>query len=412
MAKTHDIFIEELKQINPNVQVLGCYTRAVDRVEVRCLKCGKIWNPKAYSLLEGKSCSHCSAISGSKKNYGKTGTKTHQQFIKDLSDVDDSIKIVGAYQNTHSNIACQCSRCGHHWNAKPYSLLQGHGCPRCAKSGTSFMEQFLYLCLVEALGKDNIISRNKDFIGMELDIFVPSLKIAIEPGNWFLHSRSLERDRIKRERCAEKGVQLYTIYDKFPPSQECPFDSFCYVYEEDLNKADRKIICDLVYMLFEQIGIQHTFTDGDFARIELQAYENAKSNTHTDFVARMQLINPVIEILGTYQNANRRVKVRCSVCKYEWDGVPASLLAGDGCRKCGTVKAHEQFIKSQKAFVEEIAKVNPSVEILGKYSGRHSPIMARCLICGHTWNPRASSLLRGSSHKGSKAIHMRLEHKN
>lgn len=405
MAKTHEAFIEELKQINPNVQVIGCYTRAVDRVQVQCLKCGKIWEPKAYSLLQGNSCSHCSAISGSKKNSGKTGTKTHQQFINDLASVDDSIKIIGTYQNTHCNIECECSRCGHHWNAKPYSLLQGHGCPRCAKSGTSFMEQFLFLCLAEALGEDNVISRNKDYIGMELDIFVPLLKIAIEPGNWFLHSKSLERDKIKRERCAEKGVRLYTIYDKFPRNQACPFDSFCYVYEEDLNKADRKIICGLVYKLFENIGIQHTFTDEDFARIELQAYENAKANTHVDFVARMQHINPNIEILGTYQNANRPVRVRCRICNYEWGGVPASLLAGDGCRKCGTIKAHERFIKSQEAFLAEVAEINPSIEILGEYQGRHSAIEARCRICGYTWNPRASSLLRGSSHKGSKTMH-------
>ena len=408
MAKTHEIFIEELKQINPNVQVIGRYTRAADRVKVQCLKCGKIWQPKAYSLLQGKSCSHCSAVSGSKKNSGKTGTKTHQQFIKDLAGLDDSIIIIGTYQNTHRNIECQCTRCGHHWSAKPYSLLQGHGCPRCAKSGTSFMEQFIYLCLTEALGKENIISRNKDFIGMELDIFVPSLKIAIEPGNWLLHSRSLERDRTKRERCAEKGVRLYTIYDKFPHGQRCPFDSFCYVYEEDLNKSDRKIICDLVYSLFENIGIQHTFTAEDFARIELQAYENAKANTHADFISRMKQIHPCIEVLGTYQNATRRTRVKCVICNYEWEGVPASLLAGDGCRKCGTIKAHERFIKSQEVFLAEIAEINPSIEILGEYCGRHSPIKARCRICGFVWSPRASSLIRGSSHKDAKVIHAKM----
>lgn len=127
--------------------------------------------------------------------------------------------------------------------------------------------------------------------------------------------------------------------------------------------------------------------------------------THDIFARRMSVVNPSIAIMGTYQNANRRLLVRCKQCGFEWNAVPANLLSGDGCRKCGTKLAHVSFVNNQEEFEQKIAIVNPNVEIIGNYTGRHSPVKARCRICGYEWEPIASSLLRGSSHKGSRSLH-------
>ena len=54
--KSHKQFCEELTNINPRISVLGRYTKATDPIEVKCNVCGKIWSPKAYSLLQGKGC--------------------------------------------------------------------------------------------------------------------------------------------------------------------------------------------------------------------------------------------------------------------------------------------------------------------------------------------------------------------
>ena len=159
-----------------------------------------------------------------------------------MSIIQPNIKISGEYVNGHTNIQCICKVCGHKWQSKPYSLLQKHGCPRCAKSGTSFMEQFIKSSFELALGKEYVLSRNKSTIGMELDIYIPSLKIAIEPGNWYLHKRFLERDRSKREKCKSNGIRLITIYDKYPLSQSAPFENDCFVFNDDLNKVDHCVI--------------------------------------------------------------------------------------------------------------------------------------------------------------------------
>lgn len=403
LTKTHEQFVEELKNINDQIEVLGSYTKARERIRVKCQVCGKEWEPLAYSLLQGRSCSHCRAIGGSKSHNGRTALKMDEVFKAQLKIIDKSIVVLGDYQNTHTNITCQCNRCNHIWSAKPYSLLQGHGCPRCAKSGTSFMEQFIRLCFVHVLGEENVLSRDRKLIGMELDIVLPAHKVAIEPGNWFLHQRSLDKDKQKQKKCAAQGFRLFTIYDKFPKGTKKPFD--CITYEVDLNVADHSIIKALISELLDEIGIEYSFTEEEFALIEQKAYNLSKAMTHDNFVGKMKSIHPSILILGTFRNVNKRIKVKCETCGFEWNGLPANMLAGDGCRKCGTKIAHQKFIRDEASFVAEVAAVNPDVEIIGTYTGRHNPVQARCKICGYVWEPRASSLLRGSTHKGAKIIH-------
>lgn len=403
--KTHAEFVRELEGINSNIQVVGVYTRAVDRIDVKCKVCGHTWSPRAYSLTQGKGCAHCSAVQGAKSNQGKTGLKTQEQFVDEMTHVHPTIRVVGKYVNTHTPIECSCSLCSHQWAAMPYSLLQGHGCPRCVKSGTSFMEQFIRLSFVSVLGEDAVLSRDKSVIGMELDIFVPSMNIAIEPGNWYLHQKSLQKDKLKRNRCAEKGIVLITIYDKFPQDRPIPFAEHCYTFSDDLNKADHTTIKKLVCDLFADVGLSCAFSEEQWNFIEESAYKNAKAKTHMDFVKEMKMLHPNISVVGQYQNSNKRLRVRCETCRYEWDAVPASLLSGDGCRKCGTKEAHQRFVKGQQEFIEQVRIVNPNVEILGEYTGRHSKVRTKCLVCGHEWEPVAASLLRGSSHKGAASMH-------
>lgn len=252
------------------------------------------------------------------------------------------------------------------------------------------------------------MSRDRNLIGMEIDIYIPELHIAVEPGNWFLHEKSIERDRKKRELCKRKHVDLITIYDKYPCDKEPPFGIDCFVFSEDYNKADHSNIRNLVMQLFDRANIDYYFSDDELDQIEKEAYANALSKTHADFIKELEGIASTIQVLDKYQNSNKRLLVKCMICGYEWDAVPASLLSGYGCKKCGLKASHKHFLKSQDDFIKEVEKVNPTIEVIGDYCGRQSPVKARCKICGFEWEPQASSLLRGSSHKGSVTMHKKI----
>ena len=400
---TPESFKEKLYQINPNVELLSSFTKSTERIEVKCNRCGKIWFPKAFSLLQGHGCPNCSHIIGAKNNSGITGLRSYDTFIEELAQIDNTIEVVGEYINTHTNIECRCSRCNHVWKAKPYSLLQGHGCPRCAKSGTSFMEQLILLCFRKVLGDNCVLSRDRSLIDMELDIIIPCFKLAIEPGNWFLHQKSIKRDEQKRFLCKEKGYRLITIFDNYPKNIGPPFSENCYVFPDDLNIIDHSVIHTLIYDLFKECGIEREFSDSEWGYLEDSAYDNSKSFTNEDFINRLNDIRPDIEVLGKYENANRRIEVKCRNCGFTWYGVPANLLTGDGCRKCGAKARGDKSRKKQENFENELKNRIPTVKVIGTYISRHKPIRVQCLICETIWEPTPGSLLRKEHDKSGNS---------
>ena len=53
--------------------------------------------------------------------------------------------MLGTYERNKSKIAVKCDICGWEWTPIPYSLLKGHGCPKCArvkqKTHAEFVEE-------------------------------------------------------------------------------------------------------------------------------------------------------------------------------------------------------------------------------------------------------------------------------
>ena len=64
----------------------------------------------------------------------------------------------------------------------------------------------------------------------------------------------------------------------------------------------------------------------------------AKNKTHEEFVAEMMIVNPNIEIIGTYIKSSERIKCKCKIDGYEWNPVAAELLRGKGCVVCSRKK--------------------------------------------------------------------------
>ncbi len=135
--RTHEEFICELQKISPSIKVNGTYTRITDRIVVECLNCGYKWNPFGYSLIQGKGCPHCSAITGAKNRKGKLSVKTTEDFTLEIAQKNPSIEICGEYKNNKTKIAAKCKNCGYEWDVAPASLLNGHSCPKCARKRKS-----------------------------------------------------------------------------------------------------------------------------------------------------------------------------------------------------------------------------------------------------------------------------------
>ena len=122
---------------------------------------------------------------------------------------------------------------------------------------------------------------------------------------------------------------------------------------------------------------------------------NAKK-THQQFIAEMNITHPSIEVLGTYEGADTKIRCRCSICGKVWEGIPAQMLsAGTGCPSCGQRTVARKLRKSPEAFIEELAISNPNVEAIGPYVNSSTKVECRCKKCGHVWSVVPGSLLRG-----------------
>lgn len=133
----------------------------------------------------------------------------------------------------HRKTSFKCVKCGTIWEASPYSLIAGHGCPLCAHTGTSFSEQFITNELKYALGEENVITRSKKLIGKELDIYIPGKRIAIEYNGWFWHKNKIASDIKKAELCVQSNCRLISIYDACPETY-LPLNNDYITFEKDL----------------------------------------------------------------------------------------------------------------------------------------------------------------------------------
>lgn len=250
--KTHEAYIEELAEKNPGIECLGYYVGATKKILHRCSLCGHEWLVRPTSLVSNKpkGCPHCAAVKAGRAYRSYTSAT----YAARLAEVNEEIELSGQYKGSHKKAEFFCRRCGHKWSAMPYSVLQGHGCPKCAKSGTSFMEQ-VFLRAIRDCVQEEVFERDKSAIGEELDIYIPAKMLAFEPGSWALHKDRLWKDKQKRLLAKEAGIRLVMIYDKFSESEEIPFEQDCLVYSDDFNKDDHAVLWQYVREAVSLLGI-------------------------------------------------------------------------------------------------------------------------------------------------------------
>lgn len=394
--KTHDQFVVELTAVNPDIEVVGRYENSATPIHVRCRKCGHEWSPIARSIVNtGQGCPVCSHAAATAKRY-----KTKETFVAEMKEVNPNIEIVGSYRGNKAKIECRCRICGNEWKAAPSNLLSGYGCPRCARTGTSFMEQFLCVYLESVAGENEVLSRDKSAIGRELDIYLPSRKLAIEIGSWYWHISRLESDMKKEAECKLRGIDLITIYDCCPEAiaDEVPTDSLLFPFS--LAEEEGHVHLRELALSIAQKACVGASANPDWGAIEVEASKRSLPKTTAEFIAEMAEINPDIEILGEYTGSKAKLLCRCRKCGHEWEATPHQLLIGQGCPPCGHRRAvaiaAAQRRKTPEEYKVDFEAANPTLTLLSDYKGSLQRVKVRCNTCGHEWSPRAEAAIRGN----------------
>ena len=119
---THEWFVDKLKSVNHNVEILSQYNGYHEKVKCRCkIDCYE-WETTPANLLKGKGCPKCL----------KRIKRTHEQFVEEMKCINPNIIILSHFENTNKKVKCKCLIDGYIWEALPLNLLKGVGCPLCS----------------------------------------------------------------------------------------------------------------------------------------------------------------------------------------------------------------------------------------------------------------------------------------
>ena len=134
--------IKKIYDVNSNYTVLSEFKGWREDIVRKCNICGDIRTVKARSLVEKnkkgeiRKCPVCAA-----RERGKSLRKTHKQFIKELSSINNNIEILSKYITNSDKVKCKCLIDNFEWEATPHTLLDGHGCPECQRRNQNWRTQ-------------------------------------------------------------------------------------------------------------------------------------------------------------------------------------------------------------------------------------------------------------------------------
>lgn len=167
---------------------------------------------KPFIHLDGSGCKKCKGrLSTNTKEFVDLSSKLHG-FKYDYKNV--------IYKSSKSLVSIICPIHGE-FKQIPNAHLNGAGCPKCNLFGT-VSENKLYQEIKDFFGDEVIQSYKCKWLGKQhLDIYIPSLKVAIEyqggqhfiPIKFFGGEEGLDkvkkRDERKRKLCIKNNIKLY-----------------------------------------------------------------------------------------------------------------------------------------------------------------------------------------------------------
>ena len=293
----------------------------------KCNK-GHEWQAVIANRNNGKGCPYCSgryAVNG--KNDLQTVNPT---LAKEWNyEKNSGLTPMNVMPNTNKKVWWKCSK-GHEWQAVIANRNNGDGCPICnSERHTSFPEY----ALVYYLRKYGLeVIHLYKARGYELDIYIPSKRIAIEYDGYLWHKSRTKQDLAKNYRCAKEGIKLYRIREGLPPLNDSSVDYIVQKYQTDLSEILQKCLSEII----------GTDIDVDIKRDAI-AIENLREYVEKE--ASFLLSSPEAAKEWNYEkngklkpesftaNSNKKVWWKCSK-GHEWQAIIANRNKGIGCPYC------------------------------------------------------------------------------
>lgn len=216
--KKHEDYVAQLALKNPTIEVIETYINSQTPILHHCLIHDVYWKLQPNNALRGDGCEICH-----KERIGISNARTHEQYVKELENINPDIEIIGQYINARTPVLHRCRIDGFVWLAMPCNILFGCGCSQCKESsGERQIRQWLNKNGIQYKYQKSF-KNCRDILPLPFDFYLNDYQIAIEyQGEQ--HYRPIEcfggemkfklqqkHDNIKREYCKNNNIKLLEI---------------------------------------------------------------------------------------------------------------------------------------------------------------------------------------------------------
>lgn len=335
--KTHEQYVNEVRNINPNIKVLEQYINNRTPILHQCLIDKYKWSVPPRYIIQGIGCPVCSgrvALNGVSDLYTTQPELASEWNYK----LNGNIKPSDVKQGSHLNAWWTCPDCGNNYQAQIYNRVYGHtGCPECSKiNQTSIPELKTYYYIKKYF--PDAISGYKDHKHnlTELDIYIPSLCVGIEYDGQEWH-QNINNDIQKDNICKSLNIKLIRIREN-----KCPkYDGDCiFVF---LNRNSQHALAKSIMNILKMLDVKDPQVDFKKDHNEIHKLINYKRKERSLASIRPDLVcdwnydkngNMRPEKVAAYSNCH--AWWLCSKCGHEWFATINSRSSGSGCPNCYT----------------------------------------------------------------------------
>jgi len=206
--------IEKIKKTN--IEKYGCECS---------LQNEKIKKKVIQTNIEKTGFKHQMKSEQSKKKLKNTISKKRDPIIREILLKNLDLELLTPYQNNVNEIKVRCNKCGQIYLTNYFNLYQcPHPCISCypRSSGFSKQEKEILSFIENILPNEKIFQNYRNLKNrstntpFELDIFIPTKKIAIEYNGLYWHSEKYKPKNYhleKLEECEKNNIRCIQIFE-------------------------------------------------------------------------------------------------------------------------------------------------------------------------------------------------------
>jgi hypothetical protein len=332
----------------------------------QCSTCQHSWKAKISNRVIGRGCPLCSnkvVVAG--KNDLAT---THSYLGKEWHPTKNSkFSPKDVTYGSGKKVWWLCP-INHEYQATILHRAHGTNCPKCnGGRQTSFAEQATYF-YIKKLYPDAVSRYKADFLErMELDIYIPSIKLAIEYDGEAWHKKNtLKREERKYLICKEQGIKLFRLRERMPERPSNIADqmfSMDKLYEPKnlekmLNELLRRINFSSTWIIDCPVDINIGRDRAEILQYKTDLKTKSLKHLYPEIAKEWHPTKNGKQLPAHFQpGTDFKAWWECTTCMNVYKASIGKRTGGTGCPVCGIEKSTQAKRKAVQMIESETGKV-------------------------------------------------------